>query len=431
MNTFESNCIRKIAQDIGMKKYIIVNSCAITAESERQVRQKIRQLYKENPGYRVIITGCSSQIHRDYFFEMKEIDFVISNNLKCKKSAYEKIHEYFQTNYQYDIDNSLKRLLQSELFEEDGQTIHKNDINQFDSYEYLYDFENRSRAFVPIQNGCNHFCAFCIVPFTRGTFVSYNPDKIIKQIQIFVDNGYNEVVLTGIDITDYGKDIRGKENIDTLGKLCKAILKNTGVKRLRLSSVDVAEIDNDIIDLVSSEPRFMPYFHISLQSGSNSVLKRMRRRHTFEDVINFCEKILKVRPDSAFGADIITGFPGETDEEFQKSVDIVKQAPITFVHAFPYSRREKTLAYLMNDNVSKRIKKERVKTLIKLGEENLQKIYIKMSGKIQKCIVEQKFIARCENFVQIHLNKEMMNNLSTGSIIEIKPLLKDGKLFYK
>ena len=131
MNTFESNCIRKIAQDIGMKKYIIVNSCAITAESERQVRQKIRQLYKENPGYRVIITGCSSQIHRDYFFEMKEIDFVISNNLKCKKSAYEKIHEYFQTNYQYDIDNSLKRLLQSELFEEDGQTIHKNDINQF------------------------------------------------------------------------------------------------------------------------------------------------------------------------------------------------------------------------------------------------------------------------------------------------------------
>ena len=333
MNTFESNCIRKIAKDIGMQKYIIINSCAITAESERQVRQKIRQLYKENPGYRVIITGCSSQIHRDYFFEMKEIDFVISNNLKCKKSAYEKIHEYFQIHYQNDVDNSLKRILQSELFAEDDKTIHKNDLNQFDSYEYLYDFENRSRAFVPIQNGCNHFCAFCIVPFTRGTFVSYNPDKIIKQIQIFVDNGYNEIVLTGIDITDYGKDIRGKENIDTLGKLCKAILKNTGVKRLRLSSVDVAEIDNDIIDLVSSEPRFMPYFHISLQSGSNSVLKRMRRRHTFEDVINFCEKILKVRPDSAFGADIITGFPGETDEEFQKSVDIVKQAPITFVHA--------------------------------------------------------------------------------------------------
>ena len=282
---------------------------------------------------------------------------------------------------------------------------------------------------MPVQTGCNHFCAFCVVPFTRGKFKTFSAEQIIKQVNNFVNHGCKEVVLTGIDITDYGKEIRGQVEIDTLGKLCKKILKDTKLERLRLSSVDVAEIDEDIMDLIKHEPRFMPYFHISLQSGSNSVLKRMRRRHTHEDVINFCQEVLKYRPDACFGADIITGFPSETEEEFLQSAEIVKNAPITFIHAFPYSRRERTLAYLMDDNVPKSVKKERVKELIKLGEENLQKAYKRFDGTTQNILIERNSKGRCENFLQVYFNNDKYNEKTAGDIFKTRVKFKNGKLF--
>ena len=425
MNTFESNCIQKMMEDLKMQGYIVVNSCAITAESERQVRQEVRKLKRENPDFHLILTGCSGNAHTETFLKMQEVDFIISNEFKLKKQVYQQIKEFFDNKN----EKNKETLQQSFLTQtKNGIPANKNNAIDDNDWEYIYHFEDRSRAFVPVQTGCNHFCAFCIVPFTRGQFHSYNPQHIIEQVRIFVENGYKEVVLTGIDITDYGKDIRGQNNIDTLGKLCKAILKQTTLARLRLSSVDVAEIDADIMDLVADEPRFMPYFHISLQSGSNSVLKRMRRRHTREDVFEFCSKVLKLRPETAFGADIITGFPEETEEEFLQSVDLVKTAPITFIHPFPYSRRERTLAYLMNDNVPKKVKKDRVKTLIDLGQENLQKMYKQMAGRPQKCLIERNCIARAENFIQIQIDKKLENKITAGTLQVVIPHFKDEVL---
>ena len=431
MNAFETNCIREIAKKLNMNNYIFVNTCTITGESERQCRQEIRKLHRQNPDYRVILTGCASQLHPEFFIKMPEVDFVISNEFKLQQWPYKLINDYF-LNHCNDI--KLKQEIQQKLLTQNNKNIpeNKQPIDDND-WEYIYNFKERSRAFVPVQTGCNHFCSYCIVPFTRGKFRSYPPEHIIEQIKIFVENGYNEVVLTGIDITDYGKDVREQQQIDTLGKLCKTILKQTSLKRLRLSSVDVAEIDNDILDLIANETRFMPYFHISLQSGSNDVLKRMRRRHTYQDVIDFCDKVLSLRPESAFGADIITGFPEETDEEFKCSVDIVKNAPISFVHAFPYSKRENTLASLMNDNVPKKIKKERVNELIKIGQQNLLSLYKTMESKPQKCIIERNGIARAENFAKIELNlnkkhKKLENNFQSGEIVLVVPSVKNNIL---
>ena len=410
MNTFESNCIHKMMLELKMTNFIVVNTCAITAESERQCRQEVRKLHRENPDLHILITGCSGQFHTQNFLDIEGVDFVIGNEFKLQKTSYILIQEYYD-------NKKTKEEVQAQLLTHNQDNIPEN--NLYNHFEIIESFEDRSRAFVPIQTGCNHFCAFCIVPFTRGKFKSFNAENIIQQVNSFVNNGYNEVVLTGIDITDYGKDIRGQVKIDTLGKLCKEILKQTNLKRLRLSSVDVAEIDDNIIDLIKNEPRFMPYFHISLQSGSNSVLKRMRRRHTYEDVIDFCQKIKKYRPDACFGADIIAGFPGETEEEFQKSLEIVKNAPITFIHAFPYSRREKTLAYLMNDDVPTKTKKERVKQLIQLGQVNLKTAYQNIINTKQNILVERDGKARCENFLQITLNEETVKNTTFGEIITL------------
>ena len=416
MNTFETQCIKQMAIKIGMHNVIIINSCTITNESERQVRQIIRKLTRENNNYTVILTGCASQLHPDFFLKMPEVDFVVNNEIKLQTWVYENINNW--TSGERKLEDKIK--LQQIL-------LKNNDQNN--EWEYIYNFEDRSRAFVPIQTGCNHYCSFCIVPFTRGKFKSFDPRHIIEQIKIFVENGYNEIVLTGIDITDYGKDVRGQQDIDTLGKLCRTIIQQTDLPRLRLSSVDVAEIDDDIIDLIKNEPRFMPYFHISLQSGSNAVLHRMRRRHTYEDVIDFCTKVIASRPEIAFGADIITGFPGETEEEFSQSIKIVKNAPITFIHAFPYSKREKTLASLMEDNVPKKVKKERVNILIKLGEENLNKMHQKMNATYQNLLIERNNIARAENFVTVNVNNSLSKHF--GKIIKAKVVLKNNKLFIK
>ena len=410
MNTFESNFIRETMKQLEMFDFIVVNSCGVTAESERQVRQEVRKLKKENQNLHLLITGCSSQLHTDDYLKMDEVDFVIGNEFKMQKKTYQLIKDFY--------DKKIKKEeVQKQILTSNKENIPEN--NCFDDIEIIKNLEDRDRAFVPIQTGCNHFCAFCIVPFTRGKFKSFNLEFIVEQIQTFIKNGYKEVVLTGIDITDYGKDIRGKVEIDTLGKLCKEILNKTNLERLRLSSVDVAEIDDDIMYLVKNEPRFMPYFHISLQSGSNSVLKRMRRRHTYEDVIRFCKDVLKYRPQACFGADIITGFPGETEEEFQCSIDVVKNAPITFVHAFPYSRRERTLAYLMDDNVSKKIKKDRLKKLVEIGEQNKKNAFLKVVNTKQKVLIENNGYGRLENFLTVKLEKDIVDKYNCGDVVEI------------
>lgn len=424
MNEFESQCVYNTIRELEMRKVIFINTCAVTSESERQVRQEIRKLHRNYKDYTIVVAGCASQLHSSMFQNIQGVNFIIGNELKLQKWCYLKINDWLNSGK----DDKERQKIQQQLLSQTKNNIPENKRqSDADDWEYLQDFADRSRAFVPIQTGCDHFCSFCIVPFTRGKFRSYNPQHIIEQIKIFVKNGYNEVVLTGIDITDYGKDVRGQQEIDTLGKLCKTILTETHLPRLRLSSVDVAEIDTDIMNLIANEPRFMPYFHISLQSGSDAVLKRMRRRHKHQDVINFCQNVLKKRPESAFGADIIAGFPGETEDEFLQSVEIVKNAPITYIHAFPYSKRERTLANLMVDNVLMKIKKERVKKLIQLGEENLKLLYQKMNGTTQRLLIERNGVARAENFAKVVINDG--KKYEFGKIVATEVVFNGESLF--
>lgn len=478
MNEFECQCVSNIIKRLDIINNIIfVNTCAVTNESERQVRQKIRKLRRENPKHCLIITGCSSQLNatnsfncdnipnKNYFIN-NGVDFVIDNELKLKEWIYflikywinnwnksEKIKKklqsiFFCENFSKSNDTSkhknlanIKKFLKEVKFDENEKLkiLSMVETDEENAWQIIDNFNDRSRAFVPIQTGCNHFCSFCIVPYSRGRSRSFKPELIIKQINSFVKNNYNEIVLTGIDITSYNyKDI-------DLGKLCLMILKKTNLKRLRLSSIDIAEvlektgkkillsnreydekkIKKDIIELLSNE-RFMPYFHISLQSGSDKILRLMRRRHVAYDIIQFYQQATEIRKNITLGADIITGFPGETNEDFEKSKNIVKKY-ITFVHAFPYSKKKGTIAATtMKDDVDKKIKKERVKELIEIGELNLKTVSKTMNNTIQKMIVENGGIARAENFIKINIKNP--NKYKIGSIIEKKVLFKKNNL---
>ncbi|MEN9782143.1 MAG: tRNA ((6)-L-threonylcarbamoyladenosine(37)-C(2))-methylthiotransferase MtaB [Pseudomonadota bacterium] len=423
LNAYESSVIKSIMKSLNLTdEFALINTCTVTNESERQCRQEIRKIKKHHPQRHLLVTGCASQLHTEFFMNMPEVSFVISNDMKLKKSAYNQIKSFYE-------GKTTKEEVQTFLLQKDDNSSNNCKQNDEESeWEYLHNFEDKSRAFIAIHNGCNHYCSFCIIPFTRGKFKSVDPEFIVNQIKIFIQNGYNEVVLTGVDITDYGHDDGKKERIWTLGKLCKKILTETTLPRLRLSSVDVAEIDDDIKDLIINEKRFMPYFHISLQSGDNEILRKMRRRHKREDVISFCKFVLQHRPEAAFGADIITGFPSETFEQFENSFKIVQECPISFVHAFPYSKKEKTLAFSMNDNVPKDEKKRRVHLLINEGKNNLNLLYNSLINNTYKAIIESEKTARLENFTQVIIDNN--HNYDIGQIVEIKPyeINKEEKL---
>jgi threonylcarbamoyladenosine tRNA methylthiotransferase MtaB len=269
---------------------------------------------------------------------------------------------------------------------------------------------------VQIQNGCNHRCTFCIIPFGRGNNRSVGFGQIVEQIKKLVESGFREVVLTGVDITDYGKDLF--ENL-SLSQMINRLFKLVPeLPRLRLSSVDVAEIDDEMLEIIKNEPRFMPYFHISLQSGDNMILKRMKRRHTREQVINFCKKVRELRPEAAFGSDIIAGFPTETEEMFLGSLNLIKETGLVFNHIFPYSIREGTPAAKM-PQVDGKIKKDRAKLLRDAGDEELKKFLTKFIGTKQKMLLENGNIGRCENFLQAKLS-EVPENVNVGDIFEVE-----------
>ncbi len=404
LNSYESQSIKQILDVLNIKDAIAINTCTITNEAERQCRQKIRQLKKLNPASKIIVTGCAAELHMDMFFEMSEVDFVLNNKAKLNVKAYQQIADHF---------NDKKEKSTHQIFGENIEYI-DNEIN------YVYNFENKSRAFLKIQDGCNHYCSFCIVPFVRGKMKSTPMDRIFKETENLLKSGYNEIVLTGVDITDYGTDLKDNGKT-TLSNLCDLILeKFPELSRLRLSSVDVSEVDDKMLELLTEHDRFCSYLHISLQSGSNKILKAMRRRHTRENVFEFCEKVRKIKPFAAFGADIIAGFPSESQSDFEESLDLVKNAPITFVHAFPYSQKEQTLAARMKDDVEKSVKKDRVLQLIEAGKVNMQKLNQKMLGHEFLAIIEKGGIARAENFAEMVIPKTTIpKNLMKVKCIEI------------
>lgn len=364
LNAFESEVMRGHAEAAGMTDAVIVNSCAVTAEAERQVRQSIRRARRENPGAKIVVTGCAAQIDPDKYAAMAEVDRVIGNEEKLKAETW-----------------ALSGAETPRVSVNDIMTVRET------APHLIAGFEGRARAFVEIQQGCDHRCTFCIIPFGRGNNRSVPIGVIVDQVRLLVAEGYREIVLTGVDITDYGKDLPGTPR---LGEMIKRLLSLVPeLPRLRLSSVDPAEIDAALFDLIAQEPRLMPHFHISVQAGDDLILKRMKRRHSRADIEAFVDKVRARRPDAVFGADIIAGFPTESDAAFANSVSLVEQCGLTWLHVFPYSERPGTPAAKM-PQLPGNVRKERAAALRAAGDVQVSRFLDAQIGATANVLVEKE-----------------------------------------
>ncbi len=395
LNVYESEVMRAHAKDAGVEDAIIFNTCAVTKEAERQARQSIRKARRNNPSAKIIVTGCSAQISPDSYAGMDEVDQVIGNDLKLKREGW-----------------NLS----------DDEPVRVNDIMSVTETagHLLQGFEGHSRAFLQVQNGCDHRCTFCIIPYGRGNSRSVPMGVIVDQVRLLVEQGYNEVVLTGVDVTSYGADLPGTPRLGQMIRRLLAIVPE--LPRVRLSSLDPVEIDDDLWLLIAEEPRFMPHLHLSLQAGDDMILKRMKRRHLRQDVIDVCRRARDLRPDIAFGADIIAGFPTETDEMFANTLNIVEECDLTFLHVFPYSERDGTPAARIPNQVDMPVRKERAAKLRKAGAIQLNKFLINNLKKTHQAIVEKDNIARGENFVPLKFS----GDCKPGSLISVRALGIDG-----
>ena len=373
LNTYESAVMKSHAEAAGLNDTIIFNTCAVTKEAERQARQAIRRAKREHPNKKIIVTGCAAQINPESYGAMCEVDRVIGNDLKLEAKTWQ--------------DPSSDKVLVNDIMAVEETASHLVD-----------GFEGRARAFLQVQNGCNHRCTFCIIPYGRGNSRSVPIGEIYKLVQSVVEQGYKEVVFTGVDVTDYGLDLPGKP---TFGQMIKRVLALVpDLPRLRLSSLDPVEIDDDLWDLIANEPRLMPHLHISLQAGDDMVLKRMKRRHLRADIVNMVEKARQLRPDIVFGADIIAGFPTETDEMFDNTRRIIEECEIIHNHIFPYSVREGTPAAKM-PQVNGKVIKERAAILREAGEKQLNKFLKLEIGKTRQVLIEKDCTGHTEHFVRV------------------------------
>lgn len=378
LNAYESEAIKASAQAAGVQEAIIFNTCAVTSEAERQARQAIRRARRKNPSARIIVTGCAAQINPSSFAAMPEVSQVIGNMEKMAPATFE--------------------------FLEQLPKIHVQDIMAVTETagHLVAHFEDQTRAFVEIQNGCNHRCTFCTIPFGRGNNRSVPMGVIVDQVRQLVASGYPEIVFTGVDITDYGSDLPGKP---TLGQMTKRLLAQIPqLKRLRLSSLDPVEVDDDLMALIGEDQRLLPHFHISLQAGNDLILKRMKRRHLSQDVIDFCARVRALRPEVVFGADIICGFPTETEAHFQDTLAIVDTCDLTYIHVFPYSPRPGTPAARM-PQVSKEVIKERAKRLREKGQQKLHAYLDTLVGTRQRVLMERNRNARTDTFALVRLGE--------------------------
>ena len=370
LNFYESELIKKSANQAGLKDTIIFNGCAVTNEAERQLKQSIRKAKRDKPNAKIVVTGCAAQLNPEKYAAMSQVDNVIGNEHKT-------------------VANSYMQLETEKIITNDIMSVKETALHLVER------LEGKARAFLQVQNGCNHRCTFCTIPYARGNGRSVPIAQIVKQAQLMLDNGYNEIVLTGVDITDYGSDLPGKPKLGEMVKRLLTLLPE--LKRLRLSSIDVAEIDEQLMELIKYEQRLMPHLHLSLQAGDDMILKRMKRRHRREQVREFCQEVRNIRKDVVFGADIIAGFPTETDEMFENTYDLIQDIKIAHLHVFPYSERENTPAARM-PQVEKKVRKQRALKLRQLGESLLQKHYKIQIGNIIEGIVEKEGMARAKDF---------------------------------
>jgi threonylcarbamoyladenosine tRNA methylthiotransferase MtaB len=374
LNAYESEVIRARAAEDGLSDAVVFNTCAVTAEAVRQARQAIRKARRERPGARLIVTGCAAQIDPQAFAGMAEVDLVLGNAEKSAAGAYGD--------------------------KPDAPRVRVNDIMSMrETAGHLIDgLRGRARAYVEVQNGCDHRCTFCIIPFGRGNSRSAPAGEVVEQVRRLTAEGYREVVLTGVDITSWGADLPGTP---TLGQLVGRILKLVPeLPRLRLSSIDAAEIDADLMRCLAEDARLMPHLHLSLQSGDDMILKRMKRRHSRADALRLVAEVRAVRPDTAFGADLIAGFPTETEAMFDNTLRLVEEAGLAFLHVFPYSPRPGTPAARMPASPRKQIA-ERAQRLRAAGDAALARHLDRQVGRTLSALVERDGLARAEDFTEV------------------------------
>lgn len=389
LNAYESEIIREKALNAGLTNAAVFNTCAVTAEAERQARQAIRKYRRENPDRKIIVTGCAVQINPESFAQMPEVDQVLGNTEKLEE-------KYFTPR-------------------SDHARVSVNDIMSVreTAAHLITAFDGKARAFIQVQNGCNHRCTFCTIPYGRGNSRSVPMGLIVDQARLLLEKGFQEIVLTGVDMTSYGEDLPGTP---TLGQMVKRLLAQLpALPRLRLSSVDSIEIDEDLLRLVAHEERLMPHFHLSLQAGDDMILKRMKRRHLRQDAINMCKTLRSLRPTMLFGADIIAGFPTETEEMFQNSLRLVEECDLAFLHVFPYSPREGTPAARM-PQVPREIIKERAARLREAGEKSLSHTLARFVGQEMNVLLETPVQGHSENFLKINLSSPQ----GAGQIVRVR-----------
>jgi threonylcarbamoyladenosine tRNA methylthiotransferase MtaB len=382
LNAAETEVIRREAERAGFADTVVVNTCAVTTEAVRQARQAIRALRRERPQTKIIVTGCAAQTEPQTFVGMAEADRVIGNAEKLSPAG------WAQTRAAFDLAGSPKAIVN------DIMAVKETAAHFVDA------FAGRARAFVQVQNGCDHRCTFCIIPFGRGNSRSVPIGAVVEDARRLVGNGYHELVLTGVDLTSYGANLPGAPK---LGTLVKQILKHVPeLKRLRLSSIDSVEVDRDLLDSIAGDARLMPHLHLSLQSGDDLILKRMKRRHSRADAIAFCRTVRQLRPDMCFGADLIAGFPTESGVMYQRSLDLVEECALTYLHVFPFSPRPGTPAARM-PQIERSIVKERARRLRERGVVALTRHLEGEVGAQRRVLVESQHAARTEQFTAVKL----------------------------
>jgi threonylcarbamoyladenosine tRNA methylthiotransferase MtaB len=391
LNAFESEVIRGHAAAAGLNDAVIVNTCAVTKEAERQARQAIRRARRDHPEARLIVTGCAAQIDPACYAAMPEVDLVLGNDEKMKPESY---------------DSSTRA---------EGARIKVGDIMALtETAAHLVDgFEGRARAFIEVQQGCDHRCTFCIIPYGRGNSRSVPVGEIVRQADRLVVAGYRELVLTGVDITSFGGDLPGQPN---LGQLCRRLLALVpGLERLRLSSIDPIEIDDTLWRLIGEEPRLMPHLHLSVQAGDDMILKRMKRRHLRADALAACRRARDLRPDIALGADMIAGFPTEDDAMFARSIAFVEEAALDYLHVFPFSARPGTPAARM-PQVPGNIVKERAARLREAGAASTARALAARIGTIAQVLVEKEGFGHSEHYAPVRFT----GTAEIGSIAPVR-----------
>jgi len=391
LNAYESEVMRRHASAAGLSNAVIVNTCAVTAEAVRQATQTIRRLRRERPDARIIVTGCAAQIEPERFADLAEVDHVVGNAEKMKPETFLAL-----------ATDDLERVAVNDIMSVTETAAHMID-----------GFGARGRAFVQVQNGCDHRCTFCIIPYGRGPSRSVPAGEVVEQVRRLVASGYPEIVLTGVDITCYGGDLPGQP---TLGRLVKQILAHVGeLKRLRISSIDQVETDAHLLDAIATEQRLMPHLHLSMQAGDDLVLKRMKRRHSRADAIRFCAEIRRLRPDIVYGADLIAGFPTESEEMFERTLRLVDECGLTYLHVFPFSPRPGTPAARM-PQTDRRLVKQRAERLRTKGAEVLSEFLGRQSGAEVEVLMERDDIGRTEQYCEIVIG----GAASAGSVIRAR-----------